>query len=120
MKENSILEKLEDEVKRGKAKRTEVIGLKGGVGKATIYTDTIQHPDPRSYEAGKTVLDDGATIGVHEHSNDSETWTVLQGEIEVNSEKYGPGKTIVCKQGGHHYAKNIANGKSVIRFVKRK
>lgn len=118
MEENSILEKLEDEVRKGRVERTEVMGLKDGVGRCVIYADTIQHPDSRVYASGKIALDEGAIIGIHRHFTDSETWTVLQGKIEVNSKKYGPGQTITCKDD-HHYAKNIAKGKSVMRFVKR-
>lgn len=115
----SVLEMLEDEVKRGRVERIEALYLKGGFGKCTIYKDRTRHLDTRVYEAGKTVLEVGATIGSHTHLYDSESWTVIAGKVEVNSVVYGPGATITCEKGKKHYCVNLADSESVLRFVKK-
>lgn len=120
MKNNGILEKLEDELARGQVERTPEKNLKNGVGRVDVYKDTIRHPDKRVYESGKIVLYQRSSIGFHMHFDDSEVYTVLSGSIEIDGETHGPGDAVECEKGSGHYCKNLADGKSVIRFVKKR
>lgn len=97
-----------------------MVALKGGKGKCIIYTDKCTHPDPRVYEAGKILMRQGASIGEHTHEDDWEEYTVLAGMVTSDQKVYFPGDTMVCQKGGSHSVENIADGESVLRFVKRK
>ena len=104
----------------GKLRRRDEVALKGGKGMCIIYTDKCKHSDPRVYEAGKILMREGATIGEHAHENDWEEYTVLAGMVTCEREVYFPGDTMVCRTGKSHSVENIAEGESVLRFVKRK
>lgn len=113
-------EVLENEVERGKTKRQKYEDLKGGKGTVFIYKDNVKHPDPRTHEAGKILLKKDSTIGDHVHDKDFEVITVLAGLVEINGEVYPPGTTFTCEKGAGHNVRNLADGISILRYVKKK
>lgn len=117
---NKLVVNLEKMALEGRISKKVQPNLKGGLGVCAVYTDMAKHPDSRVTVAGKIVMGDGATIGLHSHHDDSETYTVLAGEVESNGRAYGPGETMVCNKGESHNCINRAKGESVLRFVKRK
>ena len=117
---NKLVENLEKMASEGRISKKVQPNLKGGLGVCAVYTDLVKHPDSRVTVAGKIVMGYGATIGMHPHENDSETYTVLSGLVMSNRVVYGPGDTMVCNKGEAHDCMNLAFGESVLRFVKRK
>lgn len=115
-----LIMSLNEGVLKGKLQREDVNNLKGGLGMCIVYTDKVQHPDSRVYASGKTVLKRFSSIGQHAHEDDWEEWTVLAGKVMSGNKIYLPGQTMVCKKGESHSCLNVADGESVIRFVKRK
>ena len=117
---NKLVVNLEKMALEGRIFRQVKPNLKGGLGVCVVYTDRVKHPDSRVTDAGKVLMGDGATIAMHPHDNDSETYTVLSGRVMSNGVVYGPGDTMVCKKGEMHDCINLADGESVLQFVKRK
>lgn len=114
-----IKEILENEVAAGKVTRKEHIGLKGGTGEVIVYTDTKS--DTGTYESGTILMERGSSIGAHMHSEDSESYTVLEGMIACGDGIiYHKGDTHYCEKGKEHFCINLAEGESVIEFAKRK
>lgn len=93
--------------------------LKGGIGKCMVYTDTVLSKK-EGYDSGNIVMRRGATIGEHAHPEDEETYTVIAGKVRSGSKVYYPGDTMTCRKGDSHSCVNLADGESVLRFVKRK
>lgn len=116
---NKIAVDLEKMALKGRILKKVELNLKGGLGVCTVYTDLVKHPDQRVTVAGKIVMGEGASIGLHGHDKDSETYTVLSGTVMSNGVVYGPGNTMVCNKGEAHDCINLAGGESVLRFVKR-
>lgn len=111
---------LEKKVQERKAKRETHLNLKGGIGRVTIYTDEIiKHPDPEVKSSGAILLEEGASIGTHEHCNNSEIWVVIEGRVEVNENILEAGQTCICNQNETHYCKNLAKGDSILGFAKK-
>lgn len=117
---NKLMVNLEKMALEGRISKRVELNLKGGLGVCAVYTDIVKHPDSRVTVAGKIVMGEGATIGMHPHDNDSETYTVLSGRVMSNGVVYGPGNTMVCQKGESHDCVNLADGESILRFVKRK
>lgn len=115
-----LIRSLNEGVLKGKLQRKDVKDLKGGLGTCTVFTDMFKHPDPRVYASGKIVMNRFSSIGQHEHTDDWEEYTVLAGKVMSGNEIYLPGQTMVCKKGESHSCLNVADGESVLRFVKRK
>lgn len=115
-----LIRSLNEGVLKGKLRREEVEHLKGGLGKCTVFTDKVKHPDSRVYSSGKIVMNRFSSIGYHKHEDDWEEYTVLAGKVQCGSRLYFPGETMVCKKGESHSCLNAADGESVLRFVKRK
>ncbi len=111
-------EKLEKMYQESKCSKQEIYAFKGGVGKVTIYKNLLPETNPETCESGYIVLEKGAMIGNHKHVDNSETYKILCGNIEVNGYLYVVGDTHVCKRGDSHYCKNISNGIAIISFTK--
>ncbi len=115
-----LIRSLNEGVLKGKLRREEEKPLKGGIGKCTVFTDKFKHPDSRVCASGKIVMNRFSSIGQHEHTEDWEEYTVLAGKVSSGGKVYLPGQTMVCKKGESHSCLNVADGESVLRFVKRK
>lgn len=115
-----LIRSLNEGVLEGKLQRKDVENLKDGLGRCTVFTDTVEHQDPRVYASGKIVMNRFSSIGQHEHTDDWEEYTVLAGKVMSGNEIYLPGQTMTCKKGESHSCLNVADGESVLRFVKRK
>lgn len=98
---DKIIGLLERQLKNGIVEKTEYKGLRGGTGKVTVYT-----PSPHSIDAYTTiVLEEGASMGY------ICPYEVIMGNVSYEllpNESFGVGG----------FCKNIAKGKSIIRFAK--
>lgn len=115
-----LITNLEEMASKGQVSKRIEQNLKGGLGVCTVYTDLMKHSDQRVSVAGKIVMEYGATIGTHQHTEDSETYTVLAGKVQSNGKIYSPGESMICSKGKSHNCVNLAKCESVLRFVKRK
>lgn len=111
---------LEKQVEKGEAKQEKFLCLKGGTGKVIIYRDNVSHPDHEVYDSGAILLEKGASIGTHEHYNDSEIWIVISGCVEVNGKVMEEGQCFICNKGETHSCINLADGDSILGFAKKK
>lgn len=64
-------------------------------------------------------MEQGSTIGYHVHEDDFEVIIVLAGLVEINGEVYCPGNSFTCEKEMGHNAENLAEGISILRYVKR-
>lgn len=110
---------LESQVKKGNSERQECPNLKGGEGPVIIYKDKLKHPDSRTHEAGKILLEKDSTIGYHVHEDDFEVITVLAGLVKINGKVYTLGKSYTCEKDNGHDVQNLADGISILRYVKK-
>lgn len=111
---------LDRDVAKGIYTRKEENGLYGGIGKVTIYTYKDFRYQSNVYEGGYLLLEEGASIGWHKHSNDSEIYNVLIGTIESNGSIINGGEYCFCEKGESHYCKNLSSGETIIGFVKKR
>ena len=118
----SVTKVLDYLVDKGVSERQEYSNLKGGKGKAIIYKDKRidNGDDPTVYETGVIVLEKGASIGVHQHINDSETYLVMSGKIKSMGTIYNEDEECFCDKGGEHDCENAGDGEAIINFVKRR
>ena len=110
-------ETLEMRASQGLVVKENIFSLRGGNGCSHIYKD-LKPNDPRSYETGCIVLEKGASIGMHRHDRDSETYTVLVGAVEICGKLYYAGSSVTCFEGESHNAINRNDGDSILDFSK--
>lgn len=97
--------------------------LKGGSGYITIYTALIPHEELDVYEWGYIIMPIGSCIGLHEHSDDNETWEIKDGWIvyyyDNEKEEVFRGER-TCFLRHSHGAVNIGEKDAVIYYEKIK
>jgi hypothetical protein len=98
--------------------REEHIGLRGGEGLITTYTRVVRKwilfggPSPKK-RAIKLVLSEGAWIGRHKHTDDSEIYITFNRNVLFNGRKFWTPINI-CKKGRTHSAKNTSKKDATI------
>ena len=110
-------------VKEENFQQREEHGLKGGDGSITIYEALYQHEQPDVLEHGFLLVPVGASIGMHEHNKDWESWEIIMGRVSYlanknEPEEIGPGVERICLIGEKHGLKNIGDCDAVIKFTK--
>jgi len=87
--------------------------MRGGKGKIAFYYVPIHDDKGAIKMASRIELDPGASIGLHEHTDDEEVYAIMSGkglltdgstEIEVN-----PGDILLTRKGMTHRITNIGD-----------
>lgn len=102
-----------------------VDGLQGGAGEIEIEIAQNPHTDPEVFEYGYLIVPECASIGIHEHTMERESWKVVKGNViyyedDNNPVNIGPGTEKVCHKGHKHGLVNLGNCTAVILFTKFK
>lgn len=97
-----------------------VNSLKGGKGTCEVYTKKI--PSPPYSEEGAIIMMEVKgvypSIGMHTHTDDEETYTVISGTFAINGEIVMVGESRTCKVGESHNAQLLSQY-GALQFQKR-
>ncbi len=98
--------------------------LRGGTGKTTIYSLPIPDESGRVVFAARIELEPGASIGIHRHDDDEETYAIQSGEgmyeHDGGSSAARPGDIFLTRRGMSHGLRNTGEGDLVFFAVMAK
>lgn len=94
--------------------------LHGGIGRTIISKHIVEGTVSHIKMMANVVLEQGASIGYHKHTTDSEVYHIIKGQAEfIDSDAsvntVGPGACCVIEKGESHGIINI--GDDILEFV---
>lgn len=98
----------------------EIENLYGGTGTTKIYKHITENKIERMKMFANVTLEAGASIGYHQHTDDSEIYHIISGsglftDADESEKPVTPGDCCVIEKGQSHGIENTGDG--VLEFI---